>query len=272
MGIPVLQTGKDSADRVMTEMGMKQLYLWCAYPRDLSTESVVETSLSMLSKDERAHWKSLQFDRHRCEYLATRTLVRTALSHYYPLAPAAWQFQLNSHGKPRVDPDCGLHFNLSNSLDLVACLIAKDAEVGIDLESYARAKDIADLAEDVFSPLELSQLEGLGDLERLDRALSLWTLKEAFIKARGAGLSLPLKKLSFRFEGTKGIRLEVDPCLCDEPDRHWRFCLLDHAGHRIALMADQTTISELQLWELQPLLAPPKRLHDSDVTWFPSSS
>jgi 4'-phosphopantetheinyl transferase len=196
--------------------------------------------------------------------------VRTALSHYYSLTPEAWQFHSNSHGKPRVDPDCGLQFNLSNSLDLVVCLIAKGAEVGIDTESFERAREIADLAEEVFSPLELTQLEGLRGPERLDRALSLWTLKEAFIKARGSGLSMPLKKLSFLFDNATGIQLELDPCLCEEPERHWRFCLLDHAGHRIALVTDQTTVSELQLWELQPLPASPKRLHDSDVTWYPA--
>jgi 4'-phosphopantetheinyl transferase len=153
---------------------------------------------------------------------------------------------------------------------LVVCLIAKGTEVGIDLESYARSKEIVDLAGEVFSPLELNQLEALRGNEKLDRALSLWTLKEAFIKARGAGLSLPLGKVSFLFDDADHISMELDPCLCDEPDRHWRFCVLDHAGHRIALVADQTTISELQLWELQPLLAPPKRLPDRDVIWFPA--
>jgi 4'-phosphopantetheinyl transferase len=252
-------------------MDIRPLYLWCASPKVLLTEPVDEMSLAMLSDDERARSRSLQFDGHRREYLATRALVRTALSHYYPLAPEAWRFRLNSYGKPHVDPDCGLRFNLSNSLDMVVCLIARGSEVGVDLESYARAKDIADLAEDVFSPLELSQLEALPGPERLDRALSLWTLKEAFIKARGTGLSMPLKKLSFLFEGVDGIRLELDPCLRDEPGRHWRFCLLDHAGHRMALMADQSTISELQLWELQSLLAPPQRLPDSVAVWFPAS-
>jgi 4'-phosphopantetheinyl transferase len=225
----------------------------------------------MLSDDERTHWRSLQFDIHRQEYLATRILVRTALSHYYPLAPEAWRYRLSHYGKPSVDPNCGLSFNLSNSLDLVVCLIAQGSEVGVDLESYARAKDIVDLAEEVFSPLELSQLEGLPGPERPNRALSLWTLKEAFIKARGTGLSMPLKKLSFLFDGTDRIRLELDPRLCDEPGRHWRFCLLDHAGHRIAIMTDQTTISELQLWELQPLPAPPQRLPDSVAIWYAAS-
>lgn len=252
-------------------MDSKPLYLWSAYPDDLSTESVAEMSLAMLSNDERVHWRSLHFDRDRREYLATHALVRTALSHYYPLAPEAWRFRLNSYGKPFIDPDCGLRFNLSNSLNLVVCLIGVGTEVGIDLEPYTRAKDILDLAETVFSPIELTQLQVLRGDMIFDRALSLWTLKEAFIKATGIGLSLPLKMVSFLFDGANQIQMVLDPCLCTEPDRHWRFCLLDYVGHRIALMADQTSISEVQLWDLQPSLAPPKRLTDIDATWFPVS-
>jgi 4'-phosphopantetheinyl transferase len=104
----------------------------------------------------------------------------------------------------------------------------------------------------------------------LDRALSLWTLKEAYIKARGMGLSLPLKKVSFLFGGRNGIRLEVDPSLCDEPERHWRFCLLNYAGHRIALMTERATAPDLQRWEVRPVLALPARLHDDEILWFPA--
>ena len=127
------------------------------------------------------------------------------------------------------------------------------------MEPCARAGKIAELAPEVFSPLELAQLDALREDEKLDRALRLWTLKESYIKARGMGLSLPLKKFSFLFGGAEGIRLELDPDLNDQPER-WRFCLLDHAGHRIALMAERAAAPELQIWEVHPLGATPARL------------
>ena len=196
--------------------------------------------------------------------------MRTALSQYHPLVPEAWRFQLGPYGKPTVDPDCNLRFSLSNSPGLVVCLIAQGAEVGVDVEPYERAGEIAEIASGVFSPLELAQIEVLDHRQILDRALSLWTLKEAYVKARSMGLSLPLNKFSFLFGGADGIRLELDPCLCDEPGRLWRFCLVEHAGHRIALMVGQATVSELQLWEARPLLAPTTRLPAGEVPWFPT--
>jgi 4'-phosphopantetheinyl transferase len=177
----------------------------------------------------------------RREYLTTRVLVRTALSYYHPLAPVDWRFESGAYGKPTAEPDCGLRFNLSNSPGLVVCLIARGLEVGVDVEPYDRAGEIVELAPEVFSRQELAQFERLRGQERLGRALSLWTLKEAYTKARGLGLSLPMREFSFLFDGTSGIRLELDPGLNSVKWRGWRFCLVDHAGHRIALIAEQRT-------------------------------
>jgi 4'-phosphopantetheinyl transferase len=260
-----------SAGRVLTDMDKKPIHLWYAHPEDL-TEAVTQACAPLLSEDERAQWQTFRFDRHRREYLTTRALVRTALSHYHPLAPEAWRFETNPYGKPTVDPDCGLRFNLSNSPGLVVCLIAQGAEVGVDAEAIERAEKVSELAPEVLSPLELVQLEALRGPERLDRVLSLWTLKEAYIKARGVGLSLPLNKISFLFGGVEGIRMELDPSLGTEPGSRWQFCLVKHAGHCIALMAEWANVPELQVWEARPLLAPPTRLAAVGELWFPVST
>lgn len=247
------------------------LHLWLAHPEDFSTEEVVQKYTPLLTEEERIRWQRYRYPRHRREYLATRALVRSALSHYRPLSPGEWRFQPNAHGKPAADPDCGLQFNLSNSAGLVVCLIGTGSDVGVDVEPCERAQRILELAPEVFSPLEQAQLEALPAGERLNRALSLWTLKEAYIKARGMGLSLELSKFSYAFGSADGIRLEVDACLCDEPGRTWRYCLLDHAGHRIALMADRQEVPELELWELRPLTASAQWLAETRNTWFPDT-
>jgi 4'-phosphopantetheinyl transferase len=247
-------------------MNNKPLNLWCACPDDLLSQPVAAACAALLSEDEQARWHRFRFARHAREFLATRALVRTALSHYVPLAPEAWRFQANAHGKPEVEPPCGLRFNLSNSPGLVVCLVSQGAEVGVDVEPYERAQKIAELAPNVFSPRELAQLAALSGPERADRALSLWTLKEAYIKARGLGLSLPLDRFSFLFGGAEGIHLA--PSLGDEAAR-WRFCLLEHAGHRMALMAEQAAAPEVQIWESRLFSAPPKQLPGGGETWFP---
>ena len=98
---------------------------------------------------------------HRREYLATRTLLRSALSHFRPIPPAAWRFRKDSYGKPFIEPDCGLQFNLSNSDGLVVCLISEGAQVGVDVESPARSTVMIEVADKVFSPGEKAQLNEL---------------------------------------------------------------------------------------------------------------
>ena len=225
-------------------------HLWCARPDDLLAQERALHCAALLAEDERAHWQSFRFERRRREYLATRALVRSALSRYRPARPADWRFARNAYGKPRTAPACGLAFNLSNSPRLVVCLVAREAAVGVDTEPFERAAEIAELAPEVFSPLELAEFKLLDGRARLERALSLWTLKESYIKARGMGLALPLDRFSFLFGGGASARLEIDPSLGDDP-RRWQFGLLDHAGHRIAYMIEGRKAPELKLHEIR---------------------
>ncbi|MFM8333502.1 MAG: 4'-phosphopantetheinyl transferase family protein [Candidatus Methylumidiphilus sp.] len=227
-------------------MDARALHLWCADPNDLLDADAAQACAALLSAEEKARWQAFRFERHRREYLATRALVRMALSHYHPLPLADWRFPRNAYGKPACDPDCGLRFNVSNTPNLVVCLVAQGREVGVDTEPCDRAADILALAPEVFSPLELAGLETLSALDKMDRALSLWTLKESYIKARGMGLSLPLDKFSFVFNSTTDIALVLDPCLEDKPKR-WQFGLLAYAGHRIAFMHERIANVDLQL-------------------------
>jgi 4'-phosphopantetheinyl transferase len=264
-------------------MGDAVFQLWFAYPGDLADAAVAEACVALLSDAEREQAARFRFERHRHEYIATHALARIALSNSYPVPPHAWSFSVNKYGKPAPIPDCGLRFNQSNSVGLAVCLVASAAtraphvgpaaspgtgiEVGVDVESSSRAEEIVDLAPHVFSLAEQAQLEGLPATDRPGRALSLWTLKEAYIKARGIGLSLPLRKISFLFGGPVGIRLRVEPGIDDDPAR-WRFCLLNHMEHRIALVA-QGAASGLEVWESRPLLCAPRRLPDRKEPWFP---
>ena len=247
-------------------MEKKPLYLWCAYPDDLLDEGAAQACAVLLSEEERARVQRFKFERHRRESLASNALMRVALSHDRSNTPQTWQIKLSEYGKPRVEPKGALQFNLSNSVALVVCLVAEGGEVGVDLEPFERSEQILKLAPNAFSPAEQAQLESLTDTQKLDRAISLWTLKESYIKARGMGLSLPLDKFSFLFDA-EGIRLEIDPSLGDAPER-WQFCQVDYAGHRIAVMVDRAAAGELEMWEARPVLAPPMRKIIGKTQWF----
>jgi 4'-phosphopantetheinyl transferase len=238
------------------------LHLWCAYPDDLLEEASARDCEALLDAGERARWQRFQHERRRREFLTTHALARTALSHYRGVAPRDWRFTTNAHGKPALEADCGLRFNLSNALGLAVCLVADaPVEVGVDVEPFARAGQIAAVAHKVFSPAERAQLDVLSAAEKLDRCLSLWTLKEAFIKARGTGLgsALPLCDISFLFDESGAVQLEVDRRL-DEDAARWWFRMLDHAGHRITVFAEAPEGWRLELLEVRPATGAPKKI------------
>ena len=252
-------------------MPQNKLHLWYAYPDDLLNEETAHACARLLDQDERKRLQAFKFEKHRREYLATHALARTALSHHGGLAPEAWRFKLNAYGKPAIDPDCGLRFNLSNSLALVVCLVAEGADVGVDVEPCSRGESILEVTQRMFSPLELEQLDALKSEEKSARALRLWTLKESYIKARGVGLALPLSKLSFLFDDEEAIRMVLHPDLGDRPDR-WQFCLLQHADHCVALMVESPSPPSMEIMEARRLLSQSRQLTAAQPFWFPRPS
>lgn len=248
-------------------MGSNIVRLWYAYPDDLLDKALAESCMSLLSGDEVERVRFLRFDKERRQFLASRVNLRCALSQCGAVAPRDWKFTVNEYGKPEVDPDCGLRFNVSHSLHLAVCVVSCEAPLGVDVESVERADEIAAIAPEVFSAEELAQFEALTGAARSDRALSLWTLKEACVKARGMGFSLPLKAFSFLFDGAENIRLIAHSSL-DEEARHFRFCLLNHAGHRVAVVMEGSAQPELQVWEARPLLGSPVRVVSGRERWY----
>ncbi|MDP1829028.1 MAG: 4'-phosphopantetheinyl transferase superfamily protein [Archangium sp.] len=111
--------------------------------------------------------------------------------------------------------------------------------MGTDTERSSRAPRLLALAPNVFAPAELSDLAALPTGQRAHRALTLWTLKESYIKARGMGLALALDGFAFRFDAHGGIRLEVEPRLDDDGAR-WQFETRTHGEHQLstAIRAD----------------------------------
>jgi 4'-phosphopantetheinyl transferase len=205
--------------------------------------------LAWLHPTELERYHRFVFDRHRLEYLATRALVRRALCAYRPIAPAAWQFRTTAHGRPEIDPPCGLTFNLANHPTLVVCAIrpapelaveapARGPDLGVDVEPLTRGAEILAIADSVFAPDELAALRALPEPTQPDRAVALWTLKEAYIKARGLGLSLPLDGFAFAFDHAHP-HISFAPAITDTPER-WTFRTIDVLDHRIALAIEAT--------------------------------
>jgi 4'-phosphopantetheinyl transferase len=161
---------------------------------------------ALLSADEVRRADRLRRERDRSGFLAAHALLRRMLSCYADVPPAAWIFSTNRWGRPEIAGPAAapvLRFSLSHTAGLVACAVALDGDCGLDVEAGDRVIDPLRLARRVLSAAELADLENIPAAERRERFLTYWTLKEAYIKARGVGMSLPLHAISFSLAGTR---------------------------------------------------------------------
>jgi 4'-phosphopantetheinyl transferase len=211
-----------------------QAHVWFALPGPLAAPELANY-LRLLDPTELERYRRFRFELHRREFLVTHALLRLTLARYGPTEAAAWRFHRGPHGKPSVSPPCGLSFNVSNHPSLVVCAVAAGAEVGVDVEPLARGPSILELAPTVFSARERAALARLSPAERHERAVSLWTAKEAYLKARGEGLALPLDLITMVFDEGRPFEpsVEVDPSIDDGV--RWALRLIDVEQHRVAV-------------------------------------
>lgn len=147
---------------------------------------------SLLAPDERARAARFHFDVHRARFAAGRGLLRTLLGRFLGVEPAGLAFEYGEKGKPRLArAPRDLRFNLSNSRNAVLIAAARGAELGADVEALRELDDAPALVERFFHPAEREVFARLAPGDRLAGFYACWTRKEAYVKARGDGLSLP---------------------------------------------------------------------------------
>lgn len=157
----------------------------------------LEEFMAVLSPDEQARAQRFHFERDSQRYIAGRGILRNILAAYLDRQPSELQFTYNSSGKPSLaansDPH-GLCFNLSHSHTLAVCALTRNREIGVDVERLRTDFPCEQIAERFFSPPEVSKLRALPDPAKHEAFFNCWTRKEAYIKARGEGLSIGLDR------------------------------------------------------------------------------
>lgn len=184
----------------------------------------------LLGEVELARADSIKVTRNRAIYILAKMLVRRVLSYYCAIPAANLQFAENPFGKPfLVDAHgnaCGPQFNLSHCSNCIVLAISSEAAVGIDVECYQPAlkRDIAGIADRFFTPHEqafiasfdtsLQTEDPFGTIQKsqIESFLRLWTLKEAWVKCAGQGLSMSLNNIEFRLGASQTVSE------CDEGD------------------------------------------------------
>ncbi|WP_437979856.1 4'-phosphopantetheinyl transferase family protein [Sorangium sp. So ce117] len=221
----------------MLTIGPGAAHLWYVFCDSARDEALLEAYHRLMAPDEAAQQARFLFAENRHEYLLTRALVRTVLSKYANVAPEAWSFVRNEFGRPQIAGPPGvppIRFNLSNTRGLIACLVALDRDVGVDVEDTERASSAVDIADRFFSPGEVRALRALPPERQRARFFEYWTLKESYIKARGMGLAIPLDQFSFHLDDGPAIGISFDPRLGDDRSA-WQFALYQpSARHTMA--------------------------------------
>jgi 4'-phosphopantetheinyl transferase len=223
-------------------------------------EDLLAEYRNLLSGEERTRERRFCCERDRRRYRVTRALVRTVLSRYAPIPPTAWRFVSNGHGKPEIASDDlirrELRFNIAHSGEMVLLGVTRRRSLGIDVEKMNGSQEAIAIAEQVFSSAEIQSLRRRGRLVG-EECLALWTLKEAYVKARGLGLSLALSSCQFMLWPPGRVHFRVAESLGDEATR-WRFWQLQPICNYLAALCAERVAGSRQTISLRrvvPLVA-----------------
>ncbi len=194
-----------------------------------------ELSYATLSEDERNRSARFRFERDRRRFVVARGALRDLLGRYLDIDPGQIRFVYNAFGKPELHPDIdnegGLEFNLAHSADLALIAIARDADVGVDVECIEGRGESnhADVARSFFSATEVDALSRV-PAHLYDQAFfSCWTMKEAYVKGRGEGLTIPLSNFS--------VPITTDPAPAPVRCGRWSLFTLQPAPGYVGALA-----------------------------------
>jgi len=198
---------------------------------DVRDERLLPIYWSLLTPEERVRHDRFRFERDKRQYLMTRALVRWVLSHYARVAPEELVFGANAWGKPEIRKPDGLPlcFNAANTRGMVACVVALAHDVGVDVEDTTRLGETVEIAERFFSKAEVDELHALPAHLQRERFFDYWTLKEAYVKGRGMGLSIPLRKFTIKFQHMSDPTVVVEPDIDDGAG--WQLYLTSPTPH-----------------------------------------
>lgn len=192
------------------ELGKDEIHVWRVHLDDYDDRTLDQLKAT-LAPDEKARAERLVFPRDRNAFVATRGILRELLGRYLGRLPAQIEFDYGPQGKPRLRPELSkekespktsVQFNVSHSHGVALLAFAIARQVGVDVELVRPDFAGEGIAERYFSPQEVTELRNLPASLRDESFFLCWTRKEAYIKARGEGLHVPLD--SFHVSLTPG--------------------------------------------------------------------
>ena len=219
-----------------------EVHVWCV---DLPAwEKEVESLLPLLNQEEQERAARFKFPAPRNQFVISRALLRQVLGCYLRIGAREVQFRSATNGKPELATASGVHenlrFNLSHTAGAALIAVTQHRQVGIDVERIRVDTNAMELAERFFSRPEVEWLRSQPAAEQIPAFFTCWTGKEAYIKARGEGLSMPLSSFEvLPTAGTDECELQIKVYENPEEARRWFICQLAlGTGLRAALVVE----------------------------------
>ena len=232
------------------------VHIHYVFSDELSNPVRLDAYKALLTEEECARYERFRFEKHRHQFLITRALVRTTLSIYAPAEPGAWRFEEGENGKPEIAAPAltlPLRFNLSHTEGLVVCVVALTHDIGIDVEDVWRTGKTLEIANRHFAPAEVAALRDLPAMWQRLRFFEYWTLKEAYVKARGVGISFPLEKFAFQLKPELPVGISFEDTIDDNPEdwTFWQETLQDRYLIALAVRSCEEKRLEIRLLKSQ---------------------
>ena len=175
-------------------------------------------------RKSREHAARFKFPPPRNQYLISRALLRRALGTYLQIEAREVRFRTTANGKPELAANSDLRFNLSHTQGATVFAITRHRQVGVDVERIRDDTNAMELAERFFSRPEVEWLQSQPASEQIASFFSCWTAKEAYIKAQGEGLSLPLSSFGvLPVDASASSRLQLR--VYDDPEESKRWSM-----------------------------------------------
>lgn len=208
----------------------------------------------VIGDDERTRAARFHFDVHRERFVAGRGIQRRLLARYLDADPAALRYRLAHHGKPSLEAPfdaVDLRFNVSNAEDGLLVAVSLGREVGVDLEAVRALGDRDDVARRFFSAPEVEVYDAIAETERDAAFFTCWTRKEAYIKALGEGLSMPLDCFDVTLRPGEPARLLCTRGNPAEAER-WSLREMDPGPGWLGAVAVEGADWEMRLFDWDP--------------------
>jgi 4'-phosphopantetheinyl transferase len=211
----------------------------------------LKASMCTLAQDELRRAERFHFQRDRDHFIIARAWLRAILARYLGIGADQLRFEYSAYGKPELTRDLlfdDTRFNISHSHGLALLAITRGRQVGVDLEMIRPGLADETIAEHFFSPMEVRTLRSLPRHQQNEAFFNCWTRKEAFIKAKGEGLSMPLNLFDVTLvpgERAALLKTRGDP---DEANR-WLLREISPAPGFVGAVAAEGRDWRLKCWD-----------------------